>query len=711
MTQGDEMDRRSFFAVASAATVAAAANPNISLANGDDNPFLRAWTLPNGAPPFDQVKPEHYLPAFEAGIAERRAEITAVTSQRAAATFANTIERLEGGGEILNRVQAVFFNMSSANTSAEIQRIQREISPKLAAFRNDVYLDPALFARIEKVYAGRAKLSAEQRRVTEKYYEDFVRSGAKLDDTQKQRVREIDQKMSVLSVQFQQNQLADSNAFTLELATEADRAGLPQFALDAALQAGKDAGQEGKYLITLSRSSVETFLQLGENRALREKAFAAWAARGANGNEWDNRKLIAEMVALRAERAKLLGFETHADFVLADRMAKTPRAARDLIERVWIPARERALEERADMQKLIDAEGGNFQLESWDWRFYAEKMRKARFDLDQDQLKPFFQLDKMIEAQFFVANKLWGLTFARREELPVYHPDVRVWEVRERNGDFVGLFYGDFYSRPSKQSGAWMSSYRTQRKLGGMRTPVVVNVCNFNKPAEGQPALLSYDDAETLFHEFGHALHGLLSSVTYPRVAGTSVPTDFVELPSQIYEHWLGQAEILQRFAVHYATGETIPQALLDRLMAARNFNQGFATVEFLASAFVDLDVHAMTGVDAASFDIDRAEADTLARLQMPAQIVCRHRPTHFGHIFSGGYSAGYYSYMWSEVLDADGFEAFKEAGDIFHAPTAARLREHVYSAGGTREPMELYVAFRGREPDVGALLRNRGFA
>jgi peptidyl-dipeptidase Dcp len=711
MTQGDEMDRRSFFAVASAATVAAAANPNISLANGDDNPFLRAWTLPNGAPPFDQVKPEHYLPAFEAGIAERRAEITAVTSQRAAATFANTIERLEGGGEILNRVQAVFFNMSSANTSAEIQRIQREISPKLAAFRNDVYLDPALFARIEKVYAGRAKLSAEQRRVTEKYYDDFVRSGAKLDDTQKQRVREIDQRMSVLSVQFQQNQLADSNAFTLELATEADRAGLPQFALDAALQAGKDAGQEGKYLITLSRSSVETFLQLGENRALREKAFAAWAARGANGNEWDNRKLIAEMVALRAERAKLLGFQTHADFVLADRMAKTPRAASDLIERVLIPARERALEERADMQKLIDAEGGNFQLESWDWRFYAEKMRKARFDLDQDQLKPYFQLDKMIEAQFFVANKLWGLTFARREELPVYHPDVRVWEVRERNGDFVGLFYGDFYSRPSKQSGAWMSSYRTQRKLGGMRTPVVVNVCNFNKPAEGQPALLSYDDAETLFHEFGHALHGLLSSVTYPRVAGTSVPTDFVELPSQIYEHWLGQAEILQRFAVHYATGETIPQALLDRLMAARNFNQGFATVEFLASAFVDLDVHAMTGVDAASFDIDRVEADTLARLQMPAQIVCRHRPTHFGHIFSGGYSAGYYSYMWSEVLDADGFEAFKEAGDIFHAPTAARLREHVYSTGGTREPMELYVAFRGREPDVGALLRNRGFA
>lgn len=705
------MDRRSFFAVAGAATVAAAANPNIALANGGDNPFLRAWTLPNGAPPFDQVKPEHYLPAFEAGIAERRAEIAAITQQRSAATFANTIEKLEGGGEILNRVQAVFFNMSSANTSAEIQGIQREISPKLAAFRNDVYLDPALFARIEKVYEGREKLPADQRRVTEKYYDDFVRSGAKLDAAQKQRVREIDQRMSMLSVQFQQNQLADSNAFALELVTEADRAGLPKFALDAALQAGKDAGQDGKYLITLSRSSVETFLQLGENRQLREKAFKAWAARGANGNEWDNRKIIAEMVALRAERAKLLGFETHAEFVLAERMAKTPQAARDLIERVWIPARERALEERADMQKLIDAEGGNFQLEGWDWRFYAEKVRKARFDLDQDQLKPYFQLDKMIEAQFFVANQLWGLTFARRDELPVYHPDVRVWEVRERNGNFIGLFYGDFYSRPSKQSGAWMSSYRTQRKLGGVRTPVVVNVCNFNKPAAGEPALLSYDDAETLFHEFGHALHGLLSNVTYPRVAGTSVPTDFVELPSQIYEHWLGQPELLKRYAVHYATGEPIPQDLLDRLMDARNFNQGFATVEFLASAFVDLDVHTMTGVDAATFDIDQVEAATLARLKMPEQIVCRHRPTHFGHIFSGGYSAGYYSYMWSEVLDADGFEAFKEAGDIFHAPTAARLREHVYSAGGTREPMELYVAFRGREPDVQALLRNRGFA
>lgn len=704
------MDRRDFFAAAGAATVVAV-TADTALANNASNPFLKAWTLPNGAPPFDLIKEEHFLPAFEAGIAERRAEIKAITSQRAAATFANTIDKIESGGEVLNRVQAVFFNMSSANTNADIQRIQRDVSPKLAAFRNDVYLDAALFARIEKVYQARASLNAEQRRVVEKYYEDFVRAGAKLNDQEKQRVRQIDQRMSLLSVQFQQNQLADSNAFSLELKTDADRAGLPAFALEAALQAGKDAGQEGKYLITLSRSSVETFLQLGENRELREQAFNAWAARGANGNQWDNRKIIAEMVALRAERAKLLGFETHADFVLADRMAKTPTAARDLIERVWKPARERALEERTDMQALIDAEGGKYQLQAWDWRYYAEKVRNARFDLDQDQLKPYFQLDKMIEAQFFVANQLWGLTFAARTDLPVYHPDVRIWEVRERDGSLIGLFYGDFYARPSKQSGAWMSSYRTQRKLGGLRTPVVVNVCNFNKPAAGQPALLSYDDAETLFHEFGHALHGLLSNVTYPRIAGTAVPTDFVEMPAQIYEHWLGQPAILQRFAVHFQTGEPIPQVLLDRLIAARNFNQGFATVEFLASAFVDLDVHMMTNVDATSFDIDAIERDTLARLQMPAEIVCRHRPTHFGHIFAGGYSAGYYSYMWSEVLDADGFEAFKEAGDIFDPATAARLREHVYSAGGTREPMDLYVAFRGREPDVQALLRHRGFA
>jgi peptidyl-dipeptidase Dcp len=703
------MDRREFVITASAATAVMSAQPSFALA--DDNPFLKPWALADGAPAFDLVKTEHYLPAFEAGMSETRREIAAIIADSSTPTFANTIEAIERGGEIMDRVQSVFFNMTSANTNAELQKIQREISPKLAAFRNEIVLNDQLFARIEAVYNQRDTLEPEQARVAEKYYKDFVRAGAKLNPSQKERMREIDQRMSELMVQFQQNDLADTNAFTMELASEEDRAGLPDFVLAAALQAGRDHGQDGKYLITLSRSSVQSFLELSPRRDLREKAFKAWAARGANSNDYDNRKLIAEIVALRIERANLLGYRTHADFVLEERMAKTPQAARDLIERVWKPARARAIEERTDMQRLIDSEQGGFKLEAWDWRYYAEKVREEKFALDQDELKPYFQLEKMIEAAFYTASNLWGLNFKPRPELPVYADGVRAWEVRDRDGSLIGLFYGDYYARPAKRSGAWMSSYRTQQYLGGKRTPVVVNVCNFNKPQAGSPALLSYDDAETLFHEFGHALHGLLSSVTYPRLSGTSVPTDFVEFPSQVYEHWLGQRQILEKFAVHYETGEVIPSALLEKLMAARNFNQGFATVEFLASAFVDMDVHSLTEASANTFDIDAAEQETLSRLGMLPEIVCRHRPTHFSHIFAGGYSAGYYSYMWSEVLDADGFEAFKETNNIFDPETAKRLRQHVYSAGGTRDPMELYVAFRGREPDVQALLRNRGFA
>lgn len=704
------MNRRVFVAAAAASVVAA---PSISLAAPQSNPFFAPWTLPNGAPPFDLIRTEHFLPAFERGMAERRAEIDAIVANRARPTFANTIEAMERGGDVLNRVSTVFFNRTWAHTDPAIQKIQAEIAPKLSAFNNETVMNEALFRRVEAVFRARdrAGLTPEQSRVAERYYRMFVRSGAQLPPAQKDRVKAIDSRLSQLTVQFSQNQLADSNAWTLDLATPEDREGLPDWFLAAALQAGMDRGQEGTHLVTLSRSSVESFLQLSPRRDLRERAFKAWAARGANGNQWDNRKIVAEMLALRAERARILGFGSHADFVLDDRMARTPAAARSLIERVWTPALARALEERADMQKLIEAEGGTHQLEGWDWRYYAEKVRDQRFAFDQDDVKPYLQLDKIIEAQFHVANRLWGLTFALRPELPVYHPDVRVWEVKDRDGSFIGLFYGDYFARPSKQSGAWMSSFVRQERVNGVRTPVVVNCCNYSKPTPGQPALLSYDDAETAFHEFGHALHGLLSNVTYPMVTGTSVPTDFVEFPAQIYEHWLGEPEILSKFAVHYQTGEPMPKALLDKMLSASKFNQGFATVEYLASAFVDLDVHTLGAVDAAAFDIDKAEADTLERLGMPKEIVCRHRPAHFGHIFAGGYSAGYYSYMWSEVLDADGYEAFREKGDIFHQETAARLRQHVYSAGGTREPMALYVAFRGAEPRVDALLRNRGFA
>jgi peptidyl-dipeptidase Dcp len=705
------MNRRSFLGAAAMTATAVAANPAAASTAG--NPFLEAWTLPHGAPPFNRITNAHFLPAFEHGMAVRRAEIEAVANSTAAPTFANTIEALERGGEVLDKVSNVFFNLSSSNTDSDIQAIQREISPKLAAFRNEMLLNDKLFARVDGLYQRRARLglSAEQVRVLERYHVMFVRAGAKLAPAQKDRIKEIDQQLSTLTVQFQQNQLADTNAFVLELKTEADMAGLPQDARDAAAAAAKARKLDVPGVITLSRSSVEPFLQMSDRRDLREIAFKAWAARGNNDNQWDNKKIIAQVLALRAERAKILGYDTFAQFVIDDRMAKTPQAARGLIERVWEPARKRAEEERADMQALIKAEGGAYALEGWDWRYYAEKVRKARFDLDQEEVKPYFQLDKMIEASFWTASQLWGLSFSEVKGLPTYHPDVRVWAVMDADKSFIGLFYGDYFARPSKQSGAWMSSFRDQQMLSGKVTPVVVNVLNYNKPPAGQAALLSYDDAETLFHEFGHALHGLLSRVKYPFISGTSVPTDFVEFPAQVYEHWLGEPAILSRFAVHHQTGEALPKALLDKIVASSKFNQGFATTEFLASAIVDMDLHEMASVDPATFDINAAEAATLARLKMPKEIVCRHRPTHFGHIFAGGYAAGYYSYMWSEVLDADGFEAFKETGDIFNKEKAARLRQHVYAAGGTQEPMALYVAFRGREPAVDALLRNRGFA
>jgi len=692
--------------IATVATTADAAPPL---------PVLAApWIGPyGGVPAFDKASPALLAPAMEAGMAQQLAELQAIADDPAPPTFENTIAAMERSGRALSRAYTVYGIYGATLSDDAVQAVERDLEPKLAAFRDRITQNETLFQRIAAVYEARATsgLTPEQQRLTWLTYTDFVRAGAKLDPTAKQRLAAINQSLAGLFTRFSQNLLADEGRRYTLLAAEADLAGIPESLREGYAADAERRGQKGKWVVSNTRSSVEPFLTYSTRRDLREKVWREFVGRGDNGDARDNNAIIGEILQLRAERARLLGHATHAHWRLENTMARTPERAMALMEAVWKPAVARVREEVADMQRVADAEGAKITIEPWDYRYYAEKVRKSRFDLDQDQLKPYFQLDKMLEAQFFVAGELWGLKFAPRTDLPVYHPDVRIWEVRERDGRFIGLFYGDFYSRPSKQSGAWMSSYRNQRKLGGVRTPVVVNVCNFNKPAAGQPALLSYDDAETLFHEFGHALHGLLSDVTFPRVAGTSVPTDFVELPAQIYEHWLGQAAILRRFAVHHQTGEPIPQALLDRLMAARNFNQGFATVEFLSSAFVDLDVHMLTGVDAATFDIDAAERDTLARLQMPAEIVCRHRPTHFGHIFSGGYSAGYYSYMWSEVLDADGFEAFKEAGDIFDKATAARLRQHVYSAGGTRDPMELYVAFRGREPDVQALLRNRGFA
>jgi peptidyl-dipeptidase Dcp len=675
--------------------------------NGQTNPLLAEWNTPLRLPPFEAITPDHYHPAFETALANQRREVDSIAANETAPTFDNTIAALERSGRELKRVGAVFFNLAGSHTNDALQAIERDIAPVLAKHRSAIFMNEALFRRVDGLQEQRdvLGLAPEQKRVLERYHIIFVRAGARLDPDAKQRLAAITERLATLGTQFAQNVLADERAYTLVLDGEADLAGLPAFLREAAAQAAAERGLAGKHAITLARSSVEPFLQFSSRRDLREQAFRAWASRGENAGATDNKAIIAEMVALRAERAKLLGYPTFAEFKLADTMAKTPEAVQSLLDAVWAPAHSRAAEERDELQALAQGEGDNIVIEPWDWRYYAERVRKARHDLDEAAIKPYFQLDNIIAAAFETANRLFGLTFQEVRDVPRYHPDIRVWQVSSLEGHPVGVFIGDYFARPSKRSGAWMSVFRSQEKLAGEIRPVIVNVMNFSK---GQPALLSFDDARTLFHEFGHALHGLLSNVTYPLLAGTAVSTDFVELPSQLYEHWLSQPEILRRYATHSETGDPIPEALLDRMIAARNFNQGFATVEYLASAFVDLDLHRLTSVD--GFDAAAFERTSLERIGMPREIVMRHRTPHFTHVFSGdGYSSGYYSYLWSEVLDADAFNAFEETGDVFDRETARKLKDFIYGAGNLRDPAEAYMAFRGRLPSPDALLAKRG--
>jgi peptidyl-dipeptidase Dcp len=672
------------------------------------NPLLTAWTDAFGLPPFGSIAPEHFRPAFDEALAAHRSEIDRIATEPAAPSFDNTIVALERSGRDLERVANVFFVFAGADTSNAIEAIERDISPLLARHSNALYLNATLFARIADLYAKREALalSPEQARVLERYYTRFVRAGAALDKPAQDRLAAINERLASLGTQFGQNVLADEKAYMLVL-EECDLEGLPDFARADARGGAEERGHPGKYVITLSRSSVEPFLQFSARRDLREKLFEAWIKRGENGGATDNRALIADMLVLRDERAKLLGFASFADYRLDDQMAKTPAAARGLLDEVWRRARTKATGERDALQKIIAEEGGNFALAPWDWRYYAEKRRKAEFNLNEAEIKPYFQLDRMIEAAFDTAGRLFGLSFTP-VDVPLYHPDARVWEVKDKSGAHIGLFIGDYFARSSKHSGAWMTSLRDQEKLSGNVRPIILNVCNFSKPRSGEPALLSFDDARTLFHEFGHAMHGMLSNVTYPLLAGTAVPSDFVELPSQLYEHWLEVPEILQKYARHARTGEPMPQALLDHLLATRTFNQGFATVEYTACALVDLDLHSLSEPDV--LDISDFERRDLERIQMPAEIVMRHRLPHFQHLFSGGgYAAGYYSYMWSEVLDADAFEAFGETGNAFDQATARRLHEFIYSAGNLRDPAEAYKSFRGRLPTVDALLKKRG--
>jgi peptidyl-dipeptidase Dcp len=574
-----------------------------------------------------------------------------------------------------------------------------------------IYQNAELFRRVDTLMQAGADLglSEEQARVLERYHRGFVRAGAALDAKARKRLAAIAERLAARSTTFNQNMLADEQDFLLVLDTESDLAGLPEAVRAAAAQTAAERGHEGKHAVTLARSSVEPFLQFSARRDLREQAYRAWRQRGANGGKHDNREIVAEILALRAERARLLGFATSAEAALEFSMAKTPDNVRGLLMEVWTPARARASEEREELQKAVQAEGGNFAIAGADWRYYAEKVRKVKFDVDEAEVKPYLQLDNIIAAAFDVAQRLFGVSFKERSDLPVYHPEVRSFEVIGAGGRHLGLFLGDYFARPSKHSGAWKSAWRGQHKLDPEEErPIVVNVMNFAKGAPGEPALLSIDDARTLFHEFGHALHSLLSDVTYPTVSGTSVERDFVELPSQLYEHWILHPEVLRRFARHYRTGDPLPEALLAKIKAARNFNQGFATVEYVASAIVDLDLHTLE--DPSDLDVDAFEKESLGRIGAPDEIGMRHRIPHFQHII-GGYASAYYSYMWSEVMDADAFRAFEEAGDIFDPALSRRLHDHIYSAGGRQDPADAYRAFRGRLPTPQALLEKRGLA
>lgn len=673
------------------------------------NPLLTPWQTPFETPPFAEIAPEHFLPAFEQAFADHAAEISAITHDPAMPDFANTITALERSGKLLSKVAAVFYDLVSAHSNPAILEIDKEVSLRMARHWNPIMMNAVLFGRMAMLHENRATLglTGEELRLLERSYTRFHRAGAGLDETAKIRMADINERLAHLGTSFSHHLLGDEQDWFMELG-EDDRAGLSDDFVATAKAAAGERGMPDKAIMTLSRSFVEPFLKSSDRRDLREKVFRAFTARGDNGNANDNNETIVEILALREESARILGFSTYAAYRLEDSMAKTPDNVRALLERVWKPARARALADRDALQAMITEEGGNFTLAPWDWRYYAEKLRQIRANFDDAAIKPYLVLDHMIEAAFDCATRLFGITFAERKDIPVWHPDVRVWEVKGPDGSHKALFYGDYFARSSKRSGAWMTSLRDQQKLDGAIAPLILNVCNFAKGADGAPTLLSPDDARTLFHEFGHGLHGMLSDVTYPSLSGTSVFTDFVELPSQLYEHWQEQPQVLRQFAKHYQTGEPLPDDLLKRFLAARKFNQGFATVEFVSSALIDLEFH--TQPAAASRDVRAFEQKELEKIGMPAEIALRHRPTQFGHIFSGDhYASGYYSYMWSEVMDADAFGAFEEAGNIFDPATAKRLHDDIYSSGGSRDPEDAYVAFRGREPEPDALLRRRG--
>jgi peptidyl-dipeptidase Dcp len=671
---------------------------------------LTRWTGSLGLPDFSRIGDGDFGPVFDAALAAHQTEIEAIAGNSAAPTIENTLTALELSGDALDRVSAIFWCRAGAHTNEAIQALERDISPKMARHYSAISMNEKLFARIDDLYRRREelKLDPETLRVLEKSWKGFVKSGAKLDAAGKKRLAAINEELASLGARFGQNVLADERDWALFI-EEADLAGIPDFLRSAMAQAAESRGRKGRYAVTLSRSIYEPFTTFSTRRDLREKAFRAFTMRGQNGGETDNAEVVRDTLRLRAEKARLVGYETYAALKLDDTMAKKPQAVMDLLNPVWEKARARAEADAAELGRIAVSEGANEKIAAWDWRFYQEKLRAEKYAFDEAELKPYLQLERVIEACFDVAQRLFGLTFVEKHGIPAWHEDVRVFAVRNADGSERGLFLADYFARPSKRSGAWMSSLQSGYRLGDGSTPIIYNIMNFAKPPAGEPALLSVDEAKTLFHEFGHALHGMLTEVTWPSVAGTSVSRDFVELPSQLYEHWLTVPAILEKHARHYRTGQPMPKELVDKMLAARNFAAGFNTVEFTSSALVDMAYHSRPD---APTDPLGFEAETLKKLDMPDAIVMRHRTPHFLHVFSGdGYSAGYYSYMWSEVLDADAFQAFEETGDPFNPQMAEKLRLNIYAAGGSKDPEELYLSFRGKMPTADAMMAKRGLA
>ena len=677
------------------------------LAPGDI--LLTEFTTPFGVPPFDKIELEDYMPAFKEAIAQQQKEVDDIVGQTAAPDFENTIVALDQSGSLLRKVNAVFSGLNSANTNDEMQALSRELSPLLSKNSDDIRLNKDLFARVKAVYDNRESLNLnkEQKKLLEETYKSFVRGGANLDAEQQARLRELNSEISMLQLTFGQNMLKETNAFQLVIENKDDLAGLPESLILNAEVAARAAGLEGKWLFTLHNPSVMPFLQYADNRALREKIFKGYINRGNNGNDANNKDVVLKLVTLRLEKAKLMGYDDYASFVLEDRMAKTSDKVYALLDEIWKPALGKAKEELADINAEIKKEGGNFEAEGWDWRYYFEKAKKAKFDLDENQVRPYLKLENVRDGAFLLANKLYGITFTPIKEIPLPHPDAQAFECKDKDGTHLGVLYMDFFPRASKRGGAWCGTYRSQTYKDGKRQgPVVTIVCNFSQPAPGQPALLSADEAETLFHEFGHGLHNLFKDVHYYGVSG--VPRDFVELPSQVMEHWVFEPELLKEYAKHYETNEVIPAELIEKLDKSGKYGQGFATTEYLAASLLDMDFHVLKEVHEGA-DVMKFEETVLGERGLLKQIPSRYRTTYFNHTMGGGYTAGYYSYIWAEVLDADAYQAYKETGDIFNQEVAAKFREYVLSPGGIDDAMDMYKNFRGKEPNTEPLLKNRG--